>query len=331
MGTIQLSYDDQLGLLAQRGCKGIRTYSDLEAKSNHYQKQINSLASIGYYTIKNYMYPFMNQIDGQYHNIRFDDVIARYYRDKHLKQALLQAIEDIEVALNTRISNYLGEHYGAFGYKDFSSWCQRNEVNPFIGNHGTRMTKFELTKAQLKFLSDLQYKVKKSSLKDVQDYENDPSSKWFPSVWLMMNLLTLGDSIHLYKLMAKSGRRAISDQFGCTTEELVRWLECVNLIRNICCHNGNLIDFRLKTHPVVPIEFRGSLYQSTDGNGVVYTNRIALPVFVVVKLINSINPRYKFKPLRAALHSLIDSDNAAKRCGFASYSSILDVKSVTGS
>lgn len=92
-------------------------------------------------------------------------------------------------------------------------------------------------------------------------------------------------------------RKLIADYFNCTTDELFSWLECLRLIRNICCHNGNLADLQLKIRPRAPREFINQkiLYtipiKDHDGNlrRWLITNRIALPLAIIVHLMRCIN------------------------------------------
>ncbi len=51
----------------------------------------------------------------------YDAAVARYYRNQHLKNALLQSIENIEMALNARTAYVLGKHTQVFGYLKFAN------------------------------------------------------------------------------------------------------------------------------------------------------------------------------------------------------------------
>ena len=121
----QLRFIDQLALLKLRGISGISLRvsnykSDNSDSRKKLLKNLNKLSEVGYYTLKNYASPFFNQETGKYERLQFRTLIARYYRDKHFKQATLHAIEDIEVTLNTKIAYLLGEKYGLCPY----NWCK---------------------------------------------------------------------------------------------------------------------------------------------------------------------------------------------------------------
>ena len=321
---ISLRYIDQLALFKMRGVDGISlsVHRAEEKKRKLLNKQLKTLSTIGYYNLKNYANPYFDSSEGKYKNLSFDKLVARYYRDKHLKQAVLHAIEDIETTLNTKIASVLGERYGAYGYTDFRLWCQRNSVNKFL--RGKYMDKFAIQKEQINFLKELQNIVRKSYSKDLQDYIKN-TEKIYPPIWLVMNELTLGTSIHLYKLMSKSNQRRISSYFGCKTDELVSWLESINLIRNICCHNGILADFKLKTRAKVPKEYKSSSELKTVLLKIkpeVYTNRLAFQLCIIVKLMSKINNNYTYRDLRNYVKKLLDESTPATYYGFQNQEAI---------
>ena len=313
---IPLRYTDQLALLKLRGVTGISlsVHKIKEEPREKLHKQLKTISTIGYYNLKNYAVPYFNGT--RYENLSFDGLVARYYRDKHLKQAVLHAVEDIETTLNTKIASVLGKKYGAFGYLDFRLWCQRNTKNKFL--HGKYMDKFAIQKEQTNFLENLQRSIRKSDSRDVQ-YFLENTEKIYPPIWLVMNELTLGTTIHLYKLMNKSNQRMISDYFNCKTDELVSWLESINLIRNICCHNGILADFKLKTKAKVPVEYK---HDKETGDILVklksgtYTNRLALQLCIIVKLMSKINNNYAYKDLKISVNKLLDDCTKPSYYGF---------------
>ncbi|NRD13572.1 Abi family protein [Pediococcus acidilactici] len=322
----QLSYIDQLCLLKLRGITGINmqisgmnnSKSGIK-KRKELDKNIHTIKSISYYELKRYAYPFYNRNIEKYKGLDFRELIARYYRDKKFRQEILYAIEDMEVALNTSIAYVLGEKTGAFGYLDFSKWCQVNSKNKFLKNN--MMNQFAIEQERLKFLSSLQFKVKKSSMLDIKEYVNN-NTQIFPPVWLMVNVLTLGDSIHIIKLMSKRNRENVANNFNCTVKELISWFECLNLIRNICCHNGNLIDFELRTAPIVPEKFKDNLFSTNDG----FTKRIAIVIAIIITIMNSINSKYYFGRLRNSINKFVNNDDyEAVRYGFKDSQAMMDL------
>lgn len=324
-----LRYIDQLALFKMRGVSGIRLdISLIHAKTQKEQKQqkrliyqnhykpLKTISFLGYYSLKNYVEPF--EIHEKYEDLSFSNLVARFYRDKRLRQAVLHAIEDIELTLDTKISHVLGEKYGPTGYTNFLNWCQKFERNEFIrdphNSNGKFMDRNKLLDEQNKFLQTAKRKMHKSASLDMKKFrENNPNST-NPPIWLLINELTLGESIHLLKLMSKNNRKKIASFFETDTRTLISWLDCINLIRNICCHNGDLADIKLITTPQVPDEYKRFLLRHA-GN---YTNRFALPLCVIFRLIGKINNKYQVDPIYRSIKSLIGFRANPKYYGFAS-------------
>lgn len=337
----QLRYIDQLALLKLRGVQGIhlewslynRNLNIRKRERYYLQRQLSDLSTLGYYQLKDYLYPYRK--GSRFSNISFRQMRERYYQDKRVRQNTLHAIEDIEVTLNTKIAYVLGDNCGAYGYLNFSNWCQHNTYNPYFKvrrNNRWRskfMSKDVLQDEQVKFIKEVRIKIIKSRTPDVVRLRKESDTSDVP-IWLLMNELTLGNSIHLYKLMKPKLRKLIADYFNCTTDELISWLECLRLIRNICCHNGNLADLQLKTRPRAPREFINQkiLYtipiKDHDGNlrRWLITNRIALPLAIIVHLMRCINQKYNFHDLNSSIKNLINDSVTANYYGFRDSQSV---------
>lgn len=265
-----LSYKEQLLLFKKRGITGIDENS---------KQQINTIKIIGYYKLKQYSYVYWNKESKTYEELSFSNLVNRYYRDQSLKHEIFQAIGDIETALNSGISYILGKD-DPYLYLDFNKWCQTRGRNKYVNRRN--VTKYEIKNEELSFLSQLQHQVKKSNYLDIQNFEQENETKIFPTVWLMVNTLTFGQSIYLFKLMSPDKRKKLSENlFHLRVDKLIKDLELLNLIRNICCHNGDLIDISLKTMPKIPKRYQKylNMYQ---GN---YPHRLSVVITVLFILL----------------------------------------------
>lgn len=349
--TTQLRYIDQLALFKLRGMSGIRLEwslydinhqnRDKRTKERYnLKKQLRTISTLGYYQLKSYSLPYMND-NNIYNNVSFKNVVDRYYRDMHLRQCTLQVIENIEVTLNTKIAYVLGQKYGPYGYLKFNNWCQINSNNRYLtsrNKNGKRipyryMGVKEVLNEQRNFIVALSKKISKSSSIDIKKIRLKDKSAQIP-IWLIVNELTLGESIHIYKLMSKRNKLMIANFFKCSTDELASWLDCINLVRNICCHNGNLSDIRLITKPKLPKRLISDVLFSVKlKNGhIKYSNRLALPLWVIVNMIMIINPKYKFDELRRSVMKLVDETTDITYYGFknsAALDKILNVKQIS--
>lgn len=317
----QLSHHEQLELFHERGINFGYEFTKLDDANQEYQKNLRTISTLGYYQLKDYAYPYME--NGKYKNVGFNDIVARYYRDKRLRNTVQHAIEDIEASLNTRIAHILGKICGSLGYLEFNQWCEKDKVNKYIGKKGKFADKYFIAKEQTKFLQKIQNKARKSASIDVLHFDKENKKQVYVPIWLMMNELTLGDSIHIVKLMKMSIKRKLANEFYCSVDELISWLECINLVRNICCHNGNLVDIRLKTSPKVPEEYRKFL-TTTDEKSNVFTNKLSIVICIIIKLMMSINKKYRFGNMLNSILHLLDESNEAVNYGFESKQAILE-------
>ncbi|MDW3022098.1 Abi family protein [Ligilactobacillus salivarius] len=315
----QLEYVDQLKLFHARGIEFGYNLEDISENDKKYQKDLLTISTLGYYQLKDYAYPYFSE--SGYNNLTFSKLVSRYYRDKRLRNAVEHAIEDIETTLNTKIAFLLGNRFGSFGYLDFNKWCQTTGYNKYINK---KINKYVIAKEQNTFLRKIQGKARKSSSRDVKLFDKNRNDTVYLPIWLIMNELTLGDSIHIVKLMRESLRIKLAKKFGCTVKEFISWLECINLVRNICCHNGNLIDIELVTRPKVPTDFKDLLVTIDAGNKKLYTNNLAIIICIIVKLMSSINPKYRFGNLVNSIGRLLDEANSSGNYGFKSRESILE-------
>lgn len=67
-----------------------------------------------------------------YEGLNFSLVLKRYYQDKNLRLNWLHAIEQIEVALKTKLAYILGKFYGDYGYLNFYRWSNRSKFTNFV-------------------------------------------------------------------------------------------------------------------------------------------------------------------------------------------------------
>lgn len=292
---------EQRRLLEQRGI----TFLD-----NKLDSDITKIQEIGFYKIKEFaqFYKFRSENSSpQYHDVNFGDILTRYYQDKNLRMHILHASETIEIFLNNQITNILGKKYGAFGYLDFKNWADRRRFN-----------KFKIEEKQYHFKKNLLKRIKVSNLPDIKN-KNNLDNEGFPTVWVMVNCLTYGDSVHIVEDMSYQNRLQVAKSFKCTPNELISWLKCLNFIRNVCAHHNDLIDISLKTKPQPPKKYKKFLFKT--GNQ--YTNKIAIAILIIKQIMSVINPKYSFQYISDALKRLINSnDQLAYKLGFNDKSAI---------
>lgn len=297
MKTIEnLGFEQQLDLFETRGMI-----------VNDRDKAIEKIKNIGYYKIKGFSYALCkteirNYEDVSFEGVSFDDVVTRYYQDKNLRIYLLHALEKIEVSVKTKMAYVLGSKYGPFGYANFSKWTDRNKH--------TDSSRREIEK---EFCESVKSKINKSNVIDLKFKNNFQNG--MPTIWLLMDILTFGDMVFLLKLMTRSNVLEISSMYDLNYDEFVSWLSCLNFIRNVCAHNSNVVDLKLRTKPIIKESWKNNLFLF-ESNGR-FTNRIAVPILIIRHLTLKINPSYRFVSITNSLNNLIKQDDIkAQKLGF---------------
>lgn len=286
-----LTFIEQAELLEKRG---IKLYS-LESTAK-------KLETISYYKLKDFAEPFninkrRKDLEPKYENITFSEILRRYYQDKNLRIYLMHAIEKIEVSLKTRIAYNLG-NMGAYGYLKESNWMDRS--NNYIKNKAT-------------FQSILNKHEREDSYPKEIDFETGAYITRVPSVWIFINTLTFGELVKIYESMSKKRKRSIANYYKLEIDELYSFIKTLRLIRNMCAHNRNIIDIRLKSLPKINNKWKNYLLEIEEKD----TCHLALVILIIKYFVDIINPRYKYREIRKNISSIIDgSDDKSRGIGF---------------
>jgi len=199
------------------------------------------LASISYYRLSGYWYPF--RIRDVQHNVtnkvqagtNFDDVLFLYEIDRQLRSLVLDAIERVEVAVRTQFTYHIGHQYGAFGYTD------KNNFHPKF-NHQN-------------WIKKLEYEADRSS----DDFIKHFSVKYigFPTIpiWMLTEVMSLGALSTGYNGLINDQKKSIEDKkiisqhFNLHHKKLGDWLHTLTYVRNICAHHSRLWNRSLAIKP----------------------------------------------------------------------------------
>lgn len=276
-------------------------------------KAADTLKHVSYYRLKEVARPLattQNKIL-RYDGVKFEDVVMRYYQDKNLRVYLLHSIEEIEVSLKTTVAYILGKN-GPFKYLDFFFWCSRTEY-----------CKYYLNDREKEFKRNLRKKLSNSSNPEMKLTENLNKDK-FPSIWLAIDVLTFGDTIYLIELMSKRNQKTLANVYGCKPNELISWLKCLKFVRNICAHNSNIIDIRLKTTPLVLDEWKTTLFKYPNQDR--YTDRIAVVLCIIKHFMSQVNPTYNFNKIYSPVNQIVGRKlKTAQQLGFSTVNSLKDL------
>lgn len=285
--SIHLSYEEQLNKFIERG---------MQVKSKEYC--IKKLENINYYKLKEFAIPYSKEENDNliYENIFLEQVIKRFYLDKNLRIHFLHAIEKIEISLKNKIAYVLGERLGAFGYTIFKDWCDKDKY-----------CKYYIKIQEEKFKSEVSKKLKRTANPFIREFlKKHPSEANLP-IWLLIEILTFGEILEIYRLMTKTNRIKIAKFYNATTDELDSWLTHLKLIRNMCAHNSGIIDIKFKTVPKIRDEWKKNLFSFDNGKP---TNRIGISLVILKFLLYQINPDYHFGDIAKTLQKLMKAKSS---------------------
>ena len=199
------------------------------------EKALEKLVFINYYKLKEASLPFF--FENKYiADTRFEDIVFRFYEDRNLRLYFMRIIEKIEISLKTNFSRILGREFQELGYLDFKKWTDNNEY-----------CKHFIKYKEKEFLKRRNINISQSRNKLIKEY-NDINK--IP-IWLIVDILTFGEILDLYKLMKKEYQKEIADNHNITVSIFISWLENINLIRNLSAHNSNVLDILFRTKPKI--------------------------------------------------------------------------------
>lgn len=272
-------------------------------------EDIKRISVIGYYKLKEYAYA-MSDYDQYgnlyYRNTSFRNVVKKYYRDRRLKLALFNGIEEIEPYLVSTLVSILGKRYGAFGYWNVKNWSDRTLSL-------SRVEQFEQ-----KFHRDILRGTRYSTLDDltIQSDQNLSPNGGFPTIWLLGDFITFGTAVAVLQIMSINNRRSVATRFGCTADELVSWMRTLNFVRNQCAHNHDLIDIRLETMPQTSESIRSRIVLEHG----MPSNRIAVVLVIFSKLMKAVDKNFDFYELNSAIFDFFqDANFNVHRIGFKDF------------
>lgn len=212
------------------------------------------LRHIGYYRLSPYMIPF--QVRGLEHTFRddadFDAVLDLYVFDRKLRLLVLDALERIEVALRSALTDHMSlAHSGPHWYVDPAHFSNAGEHGKLLGLVDERVEAQRRRTAESASRSELSYP---SALEHYVTTYGEPAR---PPSWLMVEELTLGQLTSLVKNLTRRGdRSAIAKTLGINDPLMLSWLPTYVRVRNICAHHGRLWNVGLGLYPALPTSRR---------------------------------------------------------------------------
>ncbi len=202
---------------------------------NDLKKAEQNLATVGYYRLSAYFKPFLIAHDNSHQfkkNSTFEQIWEIYVFDKELRLHVSDALERIEIALRTSLSNSMSHKYGNLWYlskKPFSKqWNTEKEVYKKNSPH----------RYFFKEINEICSNKKEEFISHYYKNYNDPE---FPPSWMIMECLSFGKCTSLFRNLAElNDKRLISKIFGYHPRVIESCLEPLRYTRNLCAHHSRL-------------------------------------------------------------------------------------------
>lgn len=201
-------------------------------------RAIHYLTYIGYFRLSGYFPPFqVRKEDGSslFHpDTTFGQILDRYVFDRKVRLLLIDALERIEVAVRTTMSNAMSLAHGAF-------WLD----NPDLFSYGHH------AEIREQITSAIDLRDGKTHHTFLKHYANKYQNVYPPS-WMVFETLSFGQVSHIYKRLRGKNQKTISSQFNIDNSILESWLHSLWFSRNLVAHHSRVWNRAFTIQPRIP-------------------------------------------------------------------------------
>ncbi|NCB00882.1 MAG: CAAX protease [Spirochaetia bacterium] len=259
-----LTVEEQAKLLISRGL--IATEQEI----------IEKLTYISYYRFSSYLYPFREcEKDVFKSGTTFEMVWQQYTFDRKLRLLVFNAIELIEIALRTRITNHFCLQYGSFAY------LERNYFPKFSPEDFQTWT------------DEVCEEISKSKDYAVTHFEEKyGDSHDGPPLWIAAEFMTFGKIVTLCRKIDRDLMGMLAKDFHVVDAVFSSWLLTLNETRNVCAHHSRLWNRILKIKPKLPNKNKYSEWHTP----IEITNNKMFSVLTIINyVLMQIAPEYSWR------------------------------------
>ncbi len=217
-----LSVKNQIELLKSRGL-----IVDDEAAAEA------MLYSVSYFRLVAYLRPMeANKETHEFKpNSHFDDAVALYRFDCELRNLIFKAVQDIEIALRTRIIQEFSMRNGAFWFYDTALAVDGHQ---FLEN-----------------MTSLDRELKRSKEDFIREHYAKYDNPAFPPSWKSLELASFGTlSKFYYNFSDIRAKKIVARSFNLPQHEVLEsWMRSIAVLRNCCAHHARIWN---RVYPKMP-------------------------------------------------------------------------------
>lgn len=244
------------------------------------------LSTVGYYRLSAYFKSFLLLNNNGEHKFKagvtFEQIWQVYVFDRELRLHVSDALERIEIALRTSLSNAMSHKYGNLWYLEAKPFCQK-WITPPKSNNGSKK-KFSPQQYFINEIKEICGGRKEDFLKHYYAKYNDPM---YPPSWMIIECLSFGKCTSLFRNLSKlEDKRIASNVFGYHPRVIESSLEPLRYTRNLCAHHSRLWNRWFVYAPK---------HLNAFGNLGSEPNTFHMQAFLIDKLNEAISPGSKWK------------------------------------
>ncbi len=216
-----LDWTDQVALLRQKGLF-------IESRDTYL------LRTVSFHRLSPYLAIFyLPNIDKFKQNVSFTAVWQLYEFDRELRLLVSDAIERIEVAFRTALSENMSMKYGSHWFENETLFKQT----------GTYQRLMEKVRQVCLYERD----------EEIQRYYSRYHKPNYPPSWILFEKLSFGTCSNLFRnIKTTLDRRMVSDVFGYHPTIFASWIDALRYTRNLCAHHARLWNRWFVTAPILP-------------------------------------------------------------------------------
>lgn len=221
---------------------------------------LKSLHSISYFRLASYLPPM--EEDEDTHRFKpmslFRNAIDLYSFDRKLRALIFSSIQDIEIALRTRVIHYFSMAYGPFWFID----------SKLFNNQSIFQT----------CLDNISAEVGRSREDFISEYYSNYTSPSFPPAWKTLEVVSFGTLSKLFcNFKDVAVKKQVAKEFNLPQYlYLENWIKCCAVLRNVafpgkreahsntCAHHARIWNRRFPTIPKMPQRLPASWVEATD-------------------------------------------------------------------
>lgn len=242
---------------------------------------IQRLASVNYYRLTGYLYPFRRVDDDRYvEGTTLETVWDRYCFDRRLRVLVLDAVERVEVAIRTQLIYRFAHAYGPFGHCSEDN-LPRLSISEYIEWRENLLTETGRSKEAFK-----EHFFKKYG----DSHRNLP-------IWMVSELMSMGSLLTLFRGAEGWIQKDVAAHFQMADELLLSWLRSLYAARNICAHHSRLWNRVLGYAPSLPQKNKYPQWHDKDmaGKNLFPNNRCGILLMVCRHFLDRISPSSRWK------------------------------------